>query len=70
MPAIPPDEVEIFASGCKIIGQNPNQETMSMAAIPCVGIQRPEDMESTLLNFTFLVLLIINYGGYYFFWRK
>ena len=33
-------------------------------------IQRPEDLESMLLNFTLLILIAMNLLGYYFHWQK
>ena len=35
-----------------------------------IGVQRPKDLESMLLNFTLMILLIINMLGFYLFWRK
>jgi hypothetical protein len=32
-------------------------------------MQRPKDLESTLLNFALLILLLINMFGYNFYWR-
>ena len=33
-------------------------------------VQRPEDLESIMLNFALLILLAINLLGYYFYWQK
>ena len=35
-----------------------------------IGVQRPKDLESMLLNFTIMILLTINILGFYLFWRK
>ena len=35
-----------------------------------IGVKRPKDLESMLLNFTLMILLIINMLGFYLFWRK
>ena len=35
-----------------------------------IGVQRPKDLESMLLNFTIMILLTINLLGFYLFWRK
>ena len=35
-----------------------------------MGVQRPKDLESMLLNFTIMILLTINLLGFYLFWRK
>ena len=35
-----------------------------------IGVQRPKDLESMLLNFTVIILLTINLLGFQLFWRK
>ena len=35
-----------------------------------IGIKRPKDLESMLLNFTLMIFLIINMLGFYLFFRK
>ena len=35
-----------------------------------IGVQRPMDLESMLLNFTILTLLVINGLGWELFWKK
>ena len=35
-----------------------------------IGVQRPKDLESMLLNFTIIILLTINLLGFQLFWRK
>ena len=35
-----------------------------------IGVKRPKDLESMLLNFTLMILLIINMLGFYLFFRK
>ena len=35
-----------------------------------IGVQRPKDLESMLLNFTIIILLTINLLGFQLFWRE
>ena len=35
-----------------------------------IGVQRPKDLDSMLLNFTIMILLLINVLGFHLFWRK
>ena len=35
-----------------------------------IGVQRPKDLDSMLLNFTIIILLTINLLGFQLFWRK
>ena len=35
-----------------------------------IGVQRPRDLDSILLNFTIMILLLINLLDYHLFWKK
>ena len=35
-----------------------------------IGVRRPRDLDSMVLNFTIMILLLINVAGFHLFWKK
>ena len=57
-----------------LIERHKNYVELTKSHIPIIKIsspiQRPEDFENMLLNFTLLILIAVNLMGYYFHWMK
>ena len=60
----------MVSNGVKIRLQRISLDGVDDNMVKFIGVQRPKDLDSMLLNFTIMILLLINMLGFQLFWKK